>query len=244
MRARLKTAKKLALGTVPSEREMLALRADNEYLANLLDMADTLASGRGISAAKFSITASNSVPSAAIVVGHTKSSPGASGIKPIGKNEYPWNKDLAARVKALCDSSNVRCEIFYRDVGGIAGAYKRVRDWGAACVVELHFNAANGKAAGTETLYDAEVNAGSRGWAQRLQDEMVALYERSGKFNRGLKEVDPGDRGYDSCSALDIPSALIEPFFGDNVGDAALGQEKKQDLATVIAKAMRLQLGL
>jgi hypothetical protein len=223
---------------------MLALRADSEYLADLIDMADALKASKKSPAAKSAIKSLKPPPGAAFVVGHTKAHQWAAGVKPIGQNEYPWNKDLAIRIKALCDADNLRCEIFYRDLGGIVGAYKRVRDWGAVCVVELHFNASNGSALGTETLYDADVNAGSEAWAQRLQDGMVALYGRVGKANRGLKERDPGDRGYESCSALDIPSALIQPFFGDNPGDAKLGQDNKQQLAVVIAKAMRAQLGL
>jgi N-acetylmuramoyl-L-alanine amidase len=73
---------------------------------------------------------------------------------------------------------------------------------------------------------------------------MVKLYGRKGKSDRGLKELGPGDRGYESCSSLDIPSALIEPFFGDNPDDARLGHDTKQELAVVIASAMRAQLGL
>jgi hypothetical protein len=238
-----KTAVKLAAGIMPSEREMSDLRARSEYLDNLMDMATSLAIKKKASLAPSLENHVAAAEGAAIVVGHTKLKPGASGIKPINQSEYPWNKDLAASIKALCDAVDLRCEIFYRDVGGIAGAYERVRAWGAACVVELHFNAATGTAVGTETLYDSDVNAGSRAWAQRLQDEMVALYGRKGKANRGLKEVDPGDRGYESCSALDIPSALIEPFFGDNPGDAKLGQDNKQGLAEGIARAIRAQLG-
>ncbi|MCA1408210.1 hypothetical protein I6F26_24790 [Ensifer sp. IC3342] len=55
-----------------------------------------------------------------------------------------------------------------------------------------------------------------------------------GTQDRGL------NRGYDSASALDIPSALIEPFFGDNPADAQKVHTKKDALAEAIARAPRL----
>jgi N-acetylmuramoyl-L-alanine amidase len=73
---------------------------------------------------------------------------------------------------------------------------------------------------------------------------MVTLYDRkkSDKSDRGLKERDPGDRGYKSVSAINIPSALIEPFFGNHPVDAKLGHNLKKELARTIAEAAAAQL--
>ena len=63
------------------------------------------------------------------------------------------------------------------------------------------------------------------------QDAMVDVFSRTGQGNRGLKKIDPGGRGYESVSALDIPSALVEPCFGDNPAEAVLGHQLKSDYA-------------
>ncbi|MES2571583.1 MAG: hypothetical protein V4710_16205, partial [Verrucomicrobiota bacterium] len=47
-----------------------------------------------------------------------------------------------------------------------------------------------------------------------------------------------GDRGHQSVSQLEnIPSVIIEPFFGDNPEDAQLGQANKKALAEALAGA-------
>lgn len=175
----------------------------------------------------------------AIVVGHTANAPGASGRAPISASEYPWNKDLANRIKNECAALGVSAEVFLRDNGGISGAYSAVAASGAKAVVELHFNAANGTALGTETLWGARCPQ-SQAWAERVHDAMVGLYSRGPRppGNRGLKQCPPHPRGGQSVNALStIPSCLIEPFFGDNAGDATLGHNKKAGLATAIAQA-------
>lgn len=183
-----------------------------------------------------SLAASNGF---AIVVGHTERSQGAAGTSPISQSEYLWNSDLANKVKSKCDQAGIASKIFFRDGVGISGAYQQVVQWGAQCVVELHFNAFNGSAHGTETLYDEDTNSGSKAWAERLQTRMLdALKLR----DRGLKERDPGDRGYQSLSAANIPSALIEPFFGDSPTDAQAAHSGKDELAEAIFSAAVSQL--
>lgn len=175
----------------------------------------------------------------AIVVGHTNNRVGAYGTSPISQHEYHWNKHLAQMIVAECTNIGVESRVFYRDGIGISGAYKQVSAWGAQCVTELHFNAFNGSARGTETLYDGDINKGSKAWADKLQTNMLAAL---GTINRGLKERDPGDRGYKSLSSLNIPSSLIEPFFGDNALDAKIGNDNKLALAKSIADAAASQL--
>ena len=174
----------------------------------------------------------------AIVVGHTGSAPGLAGIVPpfrIGDSEYPWNTDLADKMKVIAVQRGYRCDVFFRDRGGITGAYERVREWNPQATVELHFNADLGRARGTETLYK-NGNTISKGWAKVLQDGMVEFYNRAGTQNRGIKARSPGERGYDSVSRLH-PSALVEPFFGDNTADAQLGVDLKEREAQVLVDA-------
>ncbi len=173
----------------------------------------------------------------AIVVGHTRVAPGASGVSPVSASEYVWNSDLAQRIVGECNRLGVVVRVFFRDGVGISGAYRAVRQWGATAAVELHFNASNRTARGTETIFGTAC-AASRGWAQAMQDGMVALYGRTGTADRKIKPSPPHPRGGESVNAMsEIPSCLIEPFFGDNPADARLGQERKTRLAeTIVAK--------
>lgn len=219
--------------------EYQKIRSQREYIDDLEETLRGIRSGVAAEGPSIASIERASGPAVAIVVGHTQNSPGASGGAPINESEYTWNSDLADKIKVHCQSKNIESRIFYRDGIGISGAYQKVRQWGAACVMELHFNAYNRSAHGTETLYDNDTNSGSRAWAQRLQDGMLGAL---GTHNRGLKERDPGDRGYRSVSAVDIPSALIEPFFGDNPQDAQRGHANKDALAEALANAAVLQL--
>jgi len=224
---------KVASGEELTYEQFDALRGYQETLDDAFEVLkgrEDLRSGMALEA----VRPKSSGAGFAIVVGHTKSSPGATGVKPIGQSEYPWNKDLAAKIKAACSAKGIESDIFYRDGVGIAGAYAEVEQWGAACVVELHFNASNGKASGTMTLYDKDRHTGSSSWAKLLQDSMLATLALR---DFGLKELKPGDRGYASVSALKIPSALIEPFFGDNASDAETATNGKDRLAAAIAEA-------
>jgi N-acetylmuramoyl-L-alanine amidase len=173
----------------------------------------------------------------AIVVGHTKQASGAWGTKPIEASEYPWNSDLANRIVGVCEAAGLECQVFFRDQIGISGAYKEVENWKATACIELHFNASDDKARGTETLYGPTC-PDSAAWAQTIQTTMVGLYGRTGKADRPLLKCPPYKRGIESVNALEsIPSCLIEPFFGDNPADARLGHDYKQSLAQTLVKA-------
>jgi len=228
--------RRILAGEEISYEDYQVVRAE---LERLNDLEEVLLGTRAGVEVEREIVSRATGPAVAIVVGHTKTSPGASAGPPIHGSEYPWNKDLATMVHRACMARGVQSKIFYRDGIGISGAYRQVAKWGASCVMELHFNSFNGAAHGTETLYDADRNAGSRAWAQRLQDAMLGALRL---HDRGLKERDAGDRGYASVSALDIPSALTEPFFGDNPSDAHVGEANKQELAEALAEAAAAQV--
>lgn len=88
----------------------------------------------------------------AIVVGHTNKDKGAYSPY-LGASEYVWNSDLAKKISEVL-SSHLVVKTFFRDVGGIAGAYARGDSWGAEAFVELHFNSShNNSSTGTGILY-------------------------------------------------------------------------------------------
>lgn len=178
----------------------------------------------------------------AVMVGHTRVSPGAEGacppFAPDDRFEYGWNAGLARRILDIATAQGIRCKIFTRDGTDIAGSYVPVRQWGPQASVELHFNSADSPSVkGTLTLYGADE---SEAWAQALQDKMVALFNRQGqREDRGIHLPGPGSgyaRGTQNVVQIH-PSALIEPFFGHNPVDAELGISRKQKLAEAIVAA-------
>ena len=228
---------------------LLQLIALKEQIEDLIDQLRSPAPAKKAPAAKKSTrsrTREVAGPNAklAIVVGHTKVAPGAEGISPVSASEYPWNTDLANRIATYGAGKGVEVKAFFRDVGGISAAYDAVEAWGAGAAIELHFNAADGTARGTETLYGTACSA-SAGWADKAQKSMVTLYGRTGSQNRGLKKCPPHPRGGASVNAMSaIPCCLIEPFFGDNSSDATLGQNKKQGLAESLVDAFKAHFGV
>jgi N-acetylmuramoyl-L-alanine amidase len=173
----------------------------------------------------------------ALVVGHDELNPGARGAPPITGHEYDYNKDLAMMVSSHLIDFGIISQIFLRDHVGIIGAYKGVAEFEANACVELHFNAFDGKHAGTETLY---VTKQSLVLAEDLQAFISQVFERDAHDNRGVQQLAEGDeRGYVNLTQVACPSVLIEPFFGDNPMEAAMAVVKKPELALAIAQAIQ-----
>ena len=125
----------------------------------------------------------------ALVIGHTEQRQGAFGVSPIGANEYAWNRDLAQMMAAhLEDMDDVEAKSFFRDDGGIVGAYDAAKNWGADAAIELHFNSAGPTATGSETLF---LTAVSRPLAEAVQDATVATLGASGP---GREDSERGER--------------------------------------------------
>jgi N-acetylmuramoyl-L-alanine amidase len=79
-------------------------------------------------------------------------------------------------------------------------------------VIELHFNASNGKAKGCECLYYFNSYEG-----EKLSQFLCNTYSMlTGCFNRGAKPLYSKDRGYGFVSSQKPTAVLFEPFFGDN----------------------------
>ena len=211
--------------------ELIALK---ERIEDILDTVSPAAAKPAAKAATRSASRGPERPRLAIVVGHSAKDGGAAGLAPVGPSEYPWNSDLAALIKTAGVPAGIEVEIFLRDGIGISGAYKQVSKWGATAAIELHYNADSGTARGSETLWGPACSR-SEAWATAIQAAMVKLYDRRDKLDRGLRKTPPHNRGSSSVNALSsIPSCLIEPFFGDNPDDAALGGAKKKALAQTL----------
>jgi N-acetylmuramoyl-L-alanine amidase len=176
----------------------------------------------------------------AIVVGHSKDKQGARAASPLNKTEYEYNLEVAEFVFRFAMDYGIFTRIFLRDKVGIVGAYKAVQDWakdGDTVCVELHFNAFNKKAKGTETLFDQEPSD-SIELARAVHTEVIECFKRKGKDDRGLKLIDEG-RGAKSLAECKIPGCLIEPFFGDNPDEAYMGQKMKIEYAHAIVDGVK-----
>ena len=156
-----------------------------------------------------------------IIVGHEKKAPGAYVAAPIRSYEYFVNKDIAGHIKAVSESRGLKCEVILRDGINIAGAYAKAVSLGCDCVIELHFNAFNQQAFGTETL--CTKSSDDRAFASIVQKHLVKLFGRVGISNRGIKALSLSDRGGFSVHSFPVgANCLVEPFFSDNPKEVEL----------------------
>jgi N-acetylmuramoyl-L-alanine amidase len=177
-------------------------------------------------------------PRLAVVVGHTARAKGAWTT--YGVSEFDYNTKIAKLMEHRDHKFGLDVKVFYRPgTDGRREAYRAVRDWGADMQIELHFNAANGVATGTETL--SSFDSKDVAYAQTVQDYVCDLLKR-GDNSRGVKKRTRGSRastnvyGYPS-NPITIPNCLPEPAFGDVESDAALLKGYQDQLATVYLKA-------
>lgn len=176
----------------------------------------------------------------AIVVGHTRQNPGAKGVAPIDVCEYEYNCALAELIRDLGKTRDQVVEIFLRDGVGISGAYQAVAEAEPDAVIELHFNAFNGSVSGTETLYsdkNDDKHVMELEFAQAIHDFICVALGRGVSGDRGLKDrpLSRGERGYSNVNQLfNLPSILVEPFFGDNKVDAELAVRSREKIAEAI----------
>lgn len=170
-------------------------------------------------------------------MGHSAARPGAKAVAPLSIYEYEYNKVLASEIfrHIHTDFDSI---IVYRDGLSIEETYAGIESMNPDGNIELHFNSAlNSMARGTETLcIDRWIP-----YATMLQTAICQALNRDPRLNRGVKVLKtPEDRGFGSCSKLDVPNALIEPFFGSSPLDAELGLKSMSNIADGILKALHV----
>ena len=170
----------------------------------------------------------------AFVVGHERGAPGAYGVKPLGRYEYDWSRDLGIMVNELAAKRGIEARMFFRDGIGIKGAYRSVKQWKPDVTLESHFNAFNSKAQGTETLIGSSQ---SKRWGEIVHKNVCEAFSRNGN-SRGVKLITPGGRGYLNLTQIHT-SCLIEPFFGDNTEEAKLAVDRIDELALAIVLSVK-----
>ncbi len=166
----------------------------------------------------------------ALVVGHTRLRPGAYGIGAIGQHEYPFNTRLAEIITGAAKHRRVDVRTFYRDLGGVKHAFEDAFKWGADGVIELHFNATRKRTdeiRGTETFGAGGERIASFQLASALQTATLEVLERPAALDRGTKLARLRQE-------FDMPVALAEPVFGNNLPDAKLLVERQEAYARAV----------
>lgn len=167
-----------------------------------------------------------------VIVGHDKNAQGARMCSPHNLTEYAYCSEIARGMKDRAPA-NINVEIIYRDGVGIIGAYNLARHLLCDAVVELHFDAFNGKARGSTTLCSPDRE--DREFANHIHASISKMLQRGKNEDRGVKAISQAARG--GVNVHSFPSGvncLLEPFFGDNPEDAQLGMDKKVHIAKAI----------
>ena len=166
----------------------------------------------------------------AVVVGHTRSRPGAWGCGGINSNEWHFNTDLAKIITRIGSEKGVLVRTYWRDKGGRTGAYRNLKAWGADAVAELHFNSTfrpSDKARGSLTIGAGGNAKESHRFACMVQQRTMTLMGGDGRYDYGVSR-----QSY--ASSFKIPWILTEPAFGNNEKDATLLSEKREAAAASV----------
>jgi N-acetylmuramoyl-L-alanine amidase len=166
----------------------------------------------------------------ALVVGHNAKAKGAFIGGALREFEYDFNNQVADFLlqKAW---SGLDLRRFNRIYAGsyfneIREVYSRVNSWRPHLIIELHFNAFNGRTGYSFMAHHFASDTG-REAALAMNKAFVSATGFESKGARGLRR---GDRGYHSMNLGHAPSVLTEPFFGDYPPHqqrvAALGHER------------------
>lgn len=178
------------------------------------------------------------MPHAAICIGHSRpGDQGAHSLDHVSEWEYnrPLGRLVADRLRSLGHTATLHDRYQGASYGSaINWLAERLREQGADCAIELHFNAAGPSAEGHEYLY---WHASARGEALARQ---LALYHPLRNTPRGDDGVKPlaGDRGSGFLSKTHCPAVICEPFFGTNPADWRRGLNGRDALAEAYADAL------
>ena len=168
---------------------------------------------------------------AAIIIGHTPASPGATSRRGY-VTEWNYNSFLAPLIE---DRAASDCIIVERGLpNDYDGLPAKVNATGADFAIELHANAFNGEASGTEMLYWHSSTKGKQ-LAEILQTEILRAL---GLRHRGIKPCRRADRGGYLLQKTRMPCVIAEPFFIDHDGDLEAATRGMCRLAEAYASAI------
>ncbi len=162
----------------------------------------------------------------ALVVGHKKSSPGASN-KKSGLTEFAFNDKLAVEIEEEVSGVEVQ-RIYRRTYSTLPGD---INEFNPDFIISLHCNAFNKTASGTEVLY----------YHRSIKGKLIAeilnakLVDALGLNNRGEKPKSAEDRGGYLLKSTVAPCVIAEPFFIDNDNDLKAALDNRDALVEAYA---------
>lgn len=165
----------------------------------------------------------------ALVIGHKKTSPGASN-KSSGVTEFVFNDKLAQDIELEVSGVEIQ-RIYRRTYNSLPGD---INELNPDFIVSLHCNAFDGTASGTEVLYYHRSSKGKL-MAEILDEQLVNAL---GLKDRGIKPKTAEDRGGYLLQNTIAPCIIAEPFFIDNNKDLKTAVDKRDLLISAYAKGI------
>lgn len=164
----------------------------------------------------------------ALVIGHKKSSPGASN--EMGLTEFAFNEKLAMEIED--EVNDVVTQRIYRRTYNTLPS--DINEFNPDFIISLHCNAFNKTASGTEVLYYHRSTKGKL-MAEILNEKLL---EALGLNNRGIKPKSAEDRGGYLLKSTQAPCVIAEPFFIDNNSDLKVVIDKRDALIKAYAASI------
>jgi N-acetylmuramoyl-L-alanine amidase len=176
----------------------------------------------------------------AICVGHSRKINGrldGGAVSVGGISEHAFNSLLASAIESELADMGHDVRVWKQYGGsGYSGAMRwlggEIREWGADCAIELHFNSASPSARGHEWLYWDGSKKGKK-LSDLIRGEYAATYPDFP--DRGSKPVNMTSRGGGFCRYTHCPAVIAEPFFGSNERDWKVANTTKASIASAIA---------
>lgn len=164
----------------------------------------------------------------ALVIGHKKSSPGASN--EMGLTEFAFNEKLAMEIED--EVNDVVTQRIYRRTYNTLPS--DINEFNPDFIISLHCNAFNKTASGTEVLYYHRSTKGKL-MAEILNEKLLGAL---GLNNRGIKPKSAEDRGGYLLKSTLAPCVIAEPFFIDNNSDLKVVIDKRDALIKAYATSI------
>lgn len=166
----------------------------------------------------------------ALVIGHKKTSPGASN-KATGLTEFVFNDALAIDIEKEVTGVEVQ-RVYRRTYDSLPND---INELNPDFIVSLHCNAFDGSATGTEVLYYHRSIKGKL-MAQILDDHLVNALELK---SRGIKPKTAEDRGGPLLKGTKAPCVIAEPFFIDNDSDLKVATDNRKKLVKAYVEGIQ-----
>lgn len=170
-----------------------------------------------------------------ISVGHGGDDPGAIGVNKVKESEKTLELSKAVEKALKAVGVDVKLSRTGNNNNPQSSKLKQIESYKPDIAIDIHFNAYNGKATGTETYYQHNVSR-----SKNLAENLARLVAQTiGITNRGAKVKLLSDgRDYfgmlRKCSTC--PIVLLETCFIDNSSDMA--KAMAADVAGAIAKCL------